>query len=256
MKKDTQSMWGQTFKSSVKVITRILSLLMTSHAAPTNVYAALAGAFSTNTTDTVIHETSGKTEEQISKTIFKVVNRREETAKHFRTEDGTYVAAQYDYPVRKLDSNNKWQDVDNTMAEVNGKYATPNARVKFAKKTTGNETLFTLHNGNRKITTSMFGANKKVAGQGTNTHTEFGEEATKLPKMMTLYGLFSQILYPDILNDVDLEYIIQPNSIKKNVIVKERSDKNESTRILTINAYCGTIINLVDFNAFCLGGAL
>lgn len=257
MKKDTHRTRGQTFKSSVKVITCILSLLMFFHTVPANVCAELADALSTNTTDTVNHGTSGKTEGQISKTIFEVLKRREETAKNFRTEDGTYVAAQYDYPVHELDSNGKWEDVDNTLAEVNGKYATPNARVKFAPKNTGNETLFTLRNGNRKIIMLMSGASKMIAGQGTNTHTEFGKEATKLPKIMTLDRLFFQNSYPEILNGVDLEYLIQSNNIKKNIIVKERSDKNESIRILTINAYCGIIIiNLLDSNAFCIGGVL
>lgn len=123
MKKGMQSTWGQTVNASVKNITCILSLLMIFHAIQANVNAELVDAFGTNTTDTVNHGISGKTEEKISKTILKVVRHREETAKHFQSKDATYVATQYDYPVHTLDCNAKF---DNTLTEVNGKYATPN----------------------------------------------------------------------------------------------------------------------------------
>lgn len=122
----------------------------------------------------------------------KIVKRREEPTKHFRSEDGTYLIAQYGYPVHKLDSNSKRQDINNTLSTVNGKCATPGVRVNFAEKTTDNETQFSLHNGNKKIIMSMSGTNKKVEGQGTNSHTDFREEVTKLPKMMTLYRVFPQ----------------------------------------------------------------
>lgn len=127
VKKDTQSTWGQTFKSSVKIIACVISLLMIFHTVPANVYAKIVDSLDTSTTDTANDETTGGTEGQIYKTIFEVVELREETVKHFRTEDGTYVAAQYDYPVHKLDANGEWQDIDNTLAESGSEYATPNA---------------------------------------------------------------------------------------------------------------------------------
>ena len=58
--------------------------------------------------------------------------------------------------------------------------------MKFAKKITGNESLFTLHDGNGKITLSLDGAKKKTAGKVTNTSTEFDKDATKLKKLTTL----------------------------------------------------------------------
>ena len=41
---------------------------------------------------------------------FEVVELREENVKHFRTEDGSFVAAMYDYPVHYYDENGALRD--------------------------------------------------------------------------------------------------------------------------------------------------
>ena len=162
---------------------------------------------------------------------FEVTELREESVKHFRTEDGTYVAAQYDMPVHYMDANGEWQDIDNTLSESGSEYATNDAKIKFAKKITGNESLFTLHDGNRKITMSLDGAIKKT--QGVVIANESADEsATKLQKMMALDKLSGTIVYTDILPGVDLEYVVQPYQVKENIIVKEK--QNEYTYSFTI----------------------
>ena len=72
---------------------------------------------------------------------------------------------------------------------------------------------------------SLSGANKKVAGQVTNTQTEFSEDATQLQKLMTLDKLSSRILYPDILDGVDLEYVVESCNIKENIRMSRQSRK-------------------------------
>ena len=162
---------------------------------------------------------------------FEVTELREESVKHFRTEDGTYVAAQYDVPVHYMDANGEWQDIDNTLSESGSEYATNDAKIKFAKKITGNESLFTLHDDNRKITMILDGAIKKT--QGVVIANESADEsATKLQKMMALDKLSETIIYADILPGVDVEYVVQPYQVKENIIVKEK--QNEYTYSFTI----------------------
>ncbi|MBR7099289.1 MAG: RHS repeat protein, partial [Clostridia bacterium] len=223
----------RSFSVWVKTVACILSILLVMYAVPTIVYAELIDAMeSVNTTD----ETVPVEEKEIEKgTVFEVVDRREETVKHFRTEDGSFTAVQYNVPVHEKDENGEWQDIDNTLSESGNEYATSNARIKFAKKTTGNSTLFELHDGNRKITISLSGARKKVEGQVTNTQTEFPEDATQLQKMMTLDKLSSKILYPNILDGVDLEYVVNSCNIKENIIVKERADSYSYTFEIQLN---------------------
>ena len=232
MENNKRFMTRRAFSMWIKTVACVLSVLMMLYAVPTNVFAelidAIDGALENQADEVVIEDT-------LKKEIFEVVDRREETVKHFRTEDGSFTAVQYNVPVHEKDENGEWQDIDNTLSESGSEYATSNARVKFAKKTTGNETLFTLHDGNRKITMSLSGANKKVAGQVTNTRTEFPKDATQLQKLMTLDKLSSKILYPEILDGVDLEYVVNSCNIKENIIVKERADSYSYTFEIQLN---------------------
>ena len=56
--------------------------------------------------------------------------------------------------------NGVWQDIDNTLYDLGNEVGTSDSRVKFAKKITGNEVLFTLHENNHKLTMSLDGAIK------------------------------------------------------------------------------------------------
>ena len=215
--KGASIMTKRTIKTcSVKTLAIFLSVLMIFYLIPATAYASL---FEATEVESVVSETTEYTGE-----VFEDVSRREENVKHFRLEDGTYMAAQYDTAVHTLDENGEWQDIDNTLSESGSEYSTSNARIKFAKKITGNESIFTLHENNRKITLSLDGAIKKTPGVATNTETEFDETATTLQKMMTLDNLSSRIIYEDILDGVDLEYIVNGNNIKENIIVKEKKD--------------------------------
>ncbi len=210
-------MTKRTIKTcSVKTLAIFLSVLMIFYLIPATAYASL---FEATDAQSVVSEPAEYTGE-----IFEDISRREENVKHFRLADGTYMAAQYDTAVHTLDENGEWQDIDNTLSESGSEYSTSNARIKFAKKITGNESIFTLHENNRKITLSLDGAIKKTTGVATNTETEFDETATTLQKMMTLDKLSSRIIYEDILDGVDLEYIVVSNNVKENIIVKEQKD--------------------------------
>ena len=106
----------------------------------------------------------------------ELIEARTANSKRFLAEDGSFVVAQYDTAVHFLDENGSWQDIDNRLAADGSEISTSNAKIKFAKKTTGNGSLFTLHDGSRKIMLSLDGANKKIEGQITNYETEFGAD--------------------------------------------------------------------------------
>ena len=92
-----------------------------------------------------------------------------------------------------------------------------------------------MHDGNRKITLSLDGARKKTVGTVTNTNAEFDESATKLQKMMTLDKLSSKILYADILDGIDLEYVVETGHIKENITIKEKSSDYSYTFTVQLN---------------------
>ena len=196
---------------SIKTLAVFLSVLLTLLSFPLGVFAQ-----ETNNTDTA-------TEAALKEPI-EIIEARTADSKRYQLEDGSYLVAQYDTAVHFLDEDGVWQEIDNTLSASGSEISTPNAKIKFAKKTTGNGELFTLHDGNRKLSLALNGANKKVEGQITNHETAFGEETTKLEKMTTLDRLSASVRYEEILADTDLEYVLKGKNIKENIIVKAKGE--------------------------------
>ena len=82
---------------------------------------------------------------------------------------------------------------------------------------------------------SLNNAIKKTAGAVTNHTTEFDSEVTQLQKLMTLDNLSSEILYADILDGVDLQYVVESLNVKENIIVKQRKDSYQYTFTIALN---------------------
>ena len=221
-----------------RALSLFLTVLLIFYVIPATVYAEVADAFSDEetaetATESAVTENSGANALSYTPVLYEVTDLREEGVKHFHLEDGSYVAAQYAYPVHYLDDSGKWQDIDNSLTESGGMLANSTARIKFAKKITGNSTLFTLHDGNTKLTMSLAGAQKGTVGEATNYAD--AESDTELQKMMNLEKLSSRVLYADILDGVDLEYIAQSLNVKENIIVKERAESYSYTFELALN---------------------
>ena len=227
-------------------ISFLLSVLLVFYAIPTIIYAELAD-FSAALSDGEIPFSEESEADIYSYTgvAYEVESAREINTKHFRLEDGTYVAAQYDYAVHYVDENGALQDINNRLSDASGGvFANPDSRIKFAKKINGNKSLFELHEHNTKITLSLNDANKGTKGVVKN-YNDSAEE-TILQKMMNLENIASKILYADILDGVDIEYIAQSNNIKENIIVKEKSDKYSYTFTLTLNGLTARLCDSGD----------
>ena len=218
----------------LKVLSMILTLALLISCVPNQVYAmageALADLLERGETVETI-----ETPNNSKRGVYEVVERREANVKHFALEDGSYTAVMYNGAVHTQDAEGNWQDIDNRLSDSGSEFSTSNARIKFAKKITGNENLFTLHDGNRKITMSLNNAVKKTTGAVTNHTTEFDSEATQLQKLMTLDNLSSEILYADILDGVDLQYVITGTSVKENIIIKEEKENYSFAFTLKLN---------------------
>ena len=218
-------------KFGLRSLSILLSILMVLYLLP---MAVFADSFAESKKEKAQNNISQEDRSAISE-LFELEELREETVKHFRLEDGSIIAVQYDDPVHYLDTDGKWQDIDNTLSSSGSEYVTSNARVKFAKKTTGNEVLMTLHDGNRKLTLSLDGARKKVSGQVMNYTSELNDDIPKIQKVTALDKLSASILYADILDGVDLEYVAVSNNVKENIIVKSEKNTYSYTFTLKLN---------------------
>ena len=231
-------------KAAVKITSSVLVLVLLFFAVPTVVYAEIADAVGSvgNTADGSVEDKASSSGSEIKGVLYEDLSKREESVKHFHLEDGSFVAAQYNYPVHVADEEGNLVDIDNSLSSglLDTEYSTPDSRIKFAKKITGNSTLFTLHDGDTKLSLSLAGAKKGIKGSVTNG--EDAEESTELQKMMNLEKLSSSILYKDILDGVDLEYVVHSLNVKENIIVKEQKDLYSYSFELKLNGLSAELL--------------
>ena len=232
----------QKHSFGIRGLSIFLAILIAIFVVPVSVYADALESIGNDETveNTVEEENTALT--RLSAEVFEDTSLREENVKHFRLADGSYIAYAYGMPIHTRGEDGLWQDIDNTLTASGDSYVTPNARVKFAKKITGNEALFTLHDGNRKLTMSLDGAIKKTKGIAVNTETQLDESADLLQKLTTLDKLTSRITYYGILSGVDLEYVVDGVNVKENIIVKEKQDAYTYSFTLALNNLEATLL--------------
>lgn len=241
-------------KPNVKALSFILMLLLVvNFVMPTTIFATSPEVPedyvpSENTVEESIPEgvkvpkDPAELQRELDELTYEITALRDEHTKHFHLSDGTYQAVIYGEPVHRLNDDGEWEEIDNSLASINGAISTKDSRVKFAKKITGNESLYTIHNGHYKVTVGLKGAQKKVEGIISNNSAS-EEGMTKLQKLMNIDNISSSITYSDILDGVDLEYVLVSNSIKENIIVKKPYEGYSYTFTLDLNGLVAKIEN-------------
>ena len=219
----------KNFNISTRVLTLIVTLAILIASLPLTVFA-IERSDEESTGEEMVSEEVGR----VSTYTYELKEQREEYTKYFKQPDGSVYVAQYDLPVHYLDNNDEWQDIDNTLRSSGSEYSTNSARIKFAKKINGNNSLFTLHDGNHKLTLSLNGAIKKTAGKVVEFDDD-REYDTELQKMTALSKLSANIVYENILDNTDVEYVIRSYNVKENIIVKEKGDTYVYTFTIKLN---------------------
>ena len=219
-------------KYSIRFISGLLSVLLVIMSLPVT-------AFAVDFNSDILPPTISP--EETNHDIVEIVDMRTATDKYFRLDDGSYYVAHYNSDIHYLDDNGVWQDIDNSLAVNGSEITTSNAKIKLAKKTTGNGEIFAIHDGNRKLSLALNGANKNVEGIISNNETEFDDDATQLQKMTTLDKISASVRYNDILDNVDLEYVIKGANIKENIIVKAKANNYSYSFTLSLNNLVATL---------------
>ncbi len=181
-------------------------------------------------------------QQELDELTYEITSLRGENVKHFQLPDGTYQAVVYGEPVHRLNAEGEWDEIDNSLAEMNGVISTCDYRVKFAKTIMGNEFIYTLHKGNYKVAISLSGAKENVEGIVTNNSIS-EDGMTKLQKLINIDNISSSVTYKNILKGVDLEYTLISNSIKENIIIREPSDNYSYTFTLDLNGLIAKLEN-------------
>lgn len=150
----------------------------------------------------------------------ELTDRREANVKYYLLSDRTSRAVVYPYDVHYLDENGEWQDIDNTLTLSQGNYeAKGKTEVKFAKKS-GSTGLVSIKDGGYKIDFTPISALKSTAEITNSEKTD----SRKYDDVKLLSGIKSEVLYENIYENTDIQYILKGLSLKENIIVKNARD--------------------------------
>lgn len=241
------------FKKSLAVILTVIMVLTTfSVAMP--VFAA-GNLFAKDTDEYYVQE------EITSKIVSEVTELREENAKHFICEDGSYIVSTYNDPIHYKEDG-QWKEIDNNLklsSDVKSSmrkavYTTEAGivDVKIPQSFSAGEKVSATNKGY----TISFGANhdkiiyaqkptavvkdvedlasskltdKTVVARASATSevssSADNEIAAFNSEAMTVKNQAGAVVYENVFGNDDLEYIVTTNTIKENIVVNEKQDK-------------------------------
>lgn len=169
----------------------------------------------TKTQDIVKYPTTTDVDFDITETniISEVISERTFNSKTFLRADGTYEVAVYDTNVHYND-NGVWKEIDNSLSETENEFAIKDNsfKLKFPKTIEDNKDI-KLSMGDYSIDWSI---------QATQSSTAIYSDSVKKSANISELACVNQaIVYNDIQEDVDIEYIVSGNEVKENIILNK-----------------------------------
>lgn len=174
--------------------------------------------------------------------VVEIVSLREENIKHFRLADGTYEAIVYTHPIHRKDKNGVWQDIDNNLTLDNDgttqKYRTSDSRIKFTNSFKPNEEIFTLCENGYSITMTLISndTSSKLSSTSELLLDAGAKPSVNNARKRTIEKAFRSldaaasidnrcsIVYDNVADNTAIEYVLQGNDIKENIIISAPRD--------------------------------
>lgn len=198
--------------------------------------------------------------DEIIGNVSEVESLREENVKHFRLADGTYEAIVYSQPVHRKDKEGVWRDIDNTIELKTyakaSKYATRDSRVTFADRFTNNADLFTLSENGYSISMQLLSNGNEFDNEMETT--DFGSLSTPIvnnrseKRTSTIFNSIdeakkidnkSSIVYNNIRKNINIEYVLNGNDVKENIIVNAPCESYEYIFQITLDGLFAELSN-------------
>ena len=245
-----------------KVIASILVILLVSQVFPMNVFAEeiTSEEYSKEYTDEYADETIIDNTETIEDVyiISEDTSKRDENTKHFLLSNGSFIAVQYSTPVHYQDEKKQWIEYDNSLSKINSTenqaalfgdveiYQTNNQinNIVFAEKSNSN-TLVSYENADYPISINYKSAKKSKIKVTDNDINLQGDD-----KFTILTNITQEVLYKNIFTNVDLQYIVYPEDIKENIILKNKNVQNKFTINYDIGELNAKVIDNQTINLF------
>ncbi len=160
---------------------------------------------------------------EIEQPIEEVVSLRTANSKHYKLSDGTYVAYAFSEVIHRENTFGKWQEIDNELFDTNDNYSTKDGYVSFGKDY-GNESVLKINSGNYSISISPLknsDSSKAVVENPQNNKTIKTNDETELDCIIEKTNKTAKIYYKNIIDGIDVEYLLLKNDIKENIIVNK-----------------------------------
>ncbi len=209
-----------------KVLSVFLAIILVVQMVPAQIiaeaYEGVVSEITDNSSDIPSGETT--TTEPEPEVVAEEISKREQNVKHFRMDDGTYKAVQYEGSVHFM-LNDEWTDYDNTLTEVDAdeeenenksvknkdlKNTLADYSVRLSKKTNGKK-FVRIEKDGYKLSWYYTNANKSTAKR---TETVDDDDD------FTLEKISSKVVYENVYENTDFEYIVSPDGLKENIILQ------------------------------------
>ena len=187
---------------------------------------------------------------QVGNIVDEVTTKREEYSKQFRLDDGSFMAVSYEQPVHFKDEKGKWIDYDNSLVNETESSASrdevmseeytnkrSDIKVNYSKKSKENN-MIKIKADDYQLSWGYKNTNKVKATVVTNNEKLEGNE-----KYTTLKNLISEIVYENVYDYVDIQYITSSVGVKENIILKNSNAQSDFTIEYKINSLTAKAVN-------------
>lgn len=207
-------------KNSAKVLMFLLSLFLIFTSIPW--HAAVAEA-NTGTNEGKEEAVASTQESAIQEGQEEVVSMRSETSRTFANPDGSYTTEIAEKPIHyKEDGDSKWLPIDNTLVPIAAEDAVANKAnsftAKFSEETNTTEDLVQVQEGDLTVSLTPVGPEETVPETVQNDIQSVTGEVDS-----------NTILYPDVYPNADIKYTVGIDSVKEDIILKEKPGEETPT---------------------------
>lgn len=143
----------------------------------------------------------------------EVISKRTESSKTFRKIDGTYEVAMYNTPIH-YQNEGEWKQIDNSLNDLGDELENKDNKfkVKFPKLIDDNKSI--------KLTLDKYRMDWNILDINTSS-IRYDTSTIEPNNIRELIHVNQPIMYQQILQDVDIEYILTGNRIKENIILNQ-----------------------------------
>ena len=181
----------------------------------------------------------GEEEQFHTRVIGEVPELRSQSEKHFRMNDGSFVAVDYGAPVHfSADGGETWEDIDNTLALSRDDaelYVAKNGdSVRGFAASLHDGQLFTVSNGDyslrMELASDADNADRETRNLFASAEISYpdaknrGNEELPFAEQITPAKLRADVLYRNVYDGVDLSYTLYSYNVKETIVLNQPRD--------------------------------